>query len=445
MIQNNNVVTGADRKRSDYVPGVMVVRWKDDVLHDMPISTRSTRAMKVNLPSTIVDPLNMLRDRFGLRRVVELNSDLPQTPVRTTRRSMSMSADAVVRSLNPSTSALRGLTVLELDSKNDRDVERAVKLLKSDPSVSYAEPAARRWLATVPNDPEYNVQWGLPMIKWTGTVRPDASGINVGIIDSGVDRNHPDLQRSIRSYDHSGSSAKDLIGHGTHVAGIIAAGINNNVGIAGIANCRLHCWKIFPDGSSADSIDNVAYYRALNAVLNSRGANEVKILNLSIGGIAFDRTEELLIQRLIRKGVIVVAAMGNEYQEGNPTEYPASIKGVVAVGAIKQNLSRAPFSNTGKHISIMAPGVAILSTLPTTKSSIREEVMYESLDGTSMATPIVAAAAALVWARNPSFTSDQVRAKLTDYTNTTHPPGMNGKRWTKVYGSGVVNLKLALR
>ena len=181
------------------------------------------------------------------------------------------------------------------------------------------------------------------------------------------------------------------------------------------------------------------YQRALNGARNSG----VRALNLSIGGTIFTQTESLLIRRLIESGCTVVAAMGNEYTEGNPVEYPAAYPGVVAVGAISETNLRAYFSNTGPHIALTAPGENILSTLPMKKSAYRDETKYASWSGTSMATPHVTAAAALIQAKNPGLDPKQV-AKLLKRT-ATKLPAMKNKSKTKDFGAGLLNLQTALK
>jgi subtilisin family serine protease len=262
----------------------------------------------------------------------------------------------------------------------------------------------------------------------------------VAIADTGVDTTHPDLSDAIAGYHHDGLSATDVVGHGSHVSGIVAALTNNGIGITGVCNARLAVWKIFPDTPTDDTfyVDGTHYLRALEEISRS-GA---KALNLSIGGTSSSQTEQLLFDRLEVAGVTVAAAMGNEYEDGDPTEYPAAYKGVLAVGASAENDERAPFSNTGAHIALVAPGVNVLSTVPTRKSPYRPETEYASWSGTSMATPHVTAGAALVGAMNVTAKAADVKARLV--ATARKPPAMGGRKRTNAYGSGVLDLEAAL-
>jgi subtilisin family serine protease len=312
--------------------------------------------------------------------------------------------------------------------------------------VEYVERVPARWILAkkrrVKSDPSANRQWGLAAIEWFGAGLPSASTVNVAVLDTGIDDKHPDLKANIASYTTNGFSKTDIVGHGTHVAGIIAAVVNNDIGIAGIAQCRLHAYKIFSDTKTRGDyyVDQDAYLRSLIAAVDSN----CKVINLSIGGTEISRTEQLTLGQVIDRGCTVVAAMGNEFNEGNPKEYPGGFDGVVAVGATDQANRKAPFSNTGKHIHLVAPGVEILSTLPMKAAKgYRDETEYAAWDGTSMATPHVAGAVALLLAKNPSFSPAQVRKYLQ--TRSAKVAAMRDKSFTQTYGYGLLNIPKLLK
>jgi len=293
---------------------------------------------------------------------------------------------------------LAGLAVASLPDK--RITGDLLKTIGSSPGVEFAERLPARWLETDGVDPKQNLQWGLRAIRYFEARRPSAADVRVAILDTGIDTTHPDLPDPVL-YRHQGLRAQDIIGHGTHVAGVIGAIANNRIGITGIADCRLAIWKIFPDQPERGDfyVDSERYLRALGELPDQ----EVAVVNLSIGGAAHSQAEALLFRRLIERGVTPVAAMGNEYEEGNPTSYPAAYDDVVSVGAVAENRRRSRFSSTGRHIDLVAPGSNILSTVPVKRSAYREETEYVTWSGTSMATPHVTAAAALVAAAHPGW------------------------------------------
>ena len=228
----------------------------------------------------------------------------------------------------------------------------------------------------------------------------EATRVVVAVLDSGIDKTHPDLIHVIDSYINflPNEDDRDYKGHGTHVAGIIAAEMNNGVGIAGVCAARIMALKALPKRGNRWNAE--AYYQALAHPIDAG----VKVLNMSIGG-GLDPGERDIIADLLDAGVTVVAAMGNEYEKGNPTSYPAAYPGVIAVGASDEMDRRAAFSCTGKHITLVAPGERILSTTPVYPSEFADALEYDSWPGTSMATPHVAAAAALLLARHLSSAS----------------------------------------
>jgi subtilisin family serine protease len=295
---------------------------------------------------------------------------------------------------------------------------------------------ARRAKARV--DPLASRQWGHGAIR-LGHARAkagfkNATNITVAVVDSGIDPRHPDLKHVIAEYKNFlRGSDKDFVGHGTHVAGIIAATAGNGLGISGVCGGKILALKALPrDGQEFDA---AAYYRALRYVIG-----KAQVLNLSLGGEK-DPAEIDVLHDVMAAGVVVIAAMGNEHDEGNPTEYPAAIREVCAVGATDELDKRAGFSNTGGHIDLVAPGVTILSTTPTFRYDGDGELEYDSWDGTSMATPFVAGVAALVLAKSPDLTPAQVIKKLTSSADRV----AGAKKGSTAYGAGRLNCEKALR
>jgi subtilisin family serine protease len=370
--------------RLEFVPGSIVMRLLEDVR----------------------EPLEYLEREAGAHTVEQLDSDL---------------------------------TVIWVDA--DAVSPQLLRTVESSPAVAFAERIPARWLSAAEEaDPRHNRQWGLRAIRWFDTDPPDAAGVTVAICDTGVDTAHPDLAGVVASYDHEGASATDIVGHGTHVSGIVAARTDDAAGVVGVATSRVAMWKVFPDEPTAGNfyVDGSRFLRALNAVASS-GA---KVLNLSLGGTQSSQAEQLLFGRLERAGVTVVAAMGNEHDHGNPVEYPAAYEHVLAVGAVAETNRRSPFSNTGAHIGLAAPGSNVLSTLPTEPSSVRPDTRYASWSGTSMATPHVAAAAALVAAQHPDWTPADTKEHLR--TRAAKVAGMGGKAFTEEFGTGLLDIAALL-
>lgn len=341
---------------------------------------------------------------------------------------------ATIASVRDSEEIGAGVTVLDLpDAKITKPL---LKTIAESPVVEIAEPLPARWLCAAA-DPKANLQWGLSAIRYFQAKRTPAKQVRVAVLDSGLDKRHPDLPAPFL-YRTGGFTAQDRIGHGTHVAGVIAALANNNVGITGIADCQLAVWKIFPDDPNDEYVDPLVYYRALGEVADEG----IDVVNLSIGGTAHYKYEADLFASAIKSGVTFVAAMGNEYEEGNPTSYPAAYDDVISVGALDETRRRSAFSNTGKHIDLSAPGSNVLSTLPMKKTARRPETEYAAWSGTSMATPHVAAAAALVKARSSRRTPAQIATRLR--RTAAAVPEMNGAAWTRAHGNGLLNLRAAL-
>lgn len=331
------------------------------------------------------------------------------------------------------------LVRLTLPSGQSRpDVEQ--KLSTWPDVVKWSEPIHYYGLS-LPNDPLYGSaslwaqegkQWYLPQIQanqaWDLT---KGQSIVVAVIDTGLDLNHPDLQGQwVQGYNELNPSSppQDDQGHGTHVSGIISAAMNNSIGIAGIApSSKIMPVKVLDSSGNGDDMDVATgiHWAA------DHGAN---IINLSLGeGLnstgTFDSSEYITeaIHYAQSKGILVVAAAGND---GVGTiSYPAALPGVLSVAATTSENKLTDFSNYGLGLSLEAPGDRILSTYPLALSS-----GYAYLWGTSMASPMVSAVAALIWSANPTWTSSQVTHKLL--ASATDPQKMG---WTETQGFGLVN------
>jgi subtilisin family serine protease len=336
----------------------------------------------------------------------------------------------------------RGLVIIEVP-KNEDPRQLARHLESAGAEVEYAYmPHPRRMFAKKKKqkpDPLLSRQWGHTAIRIaqarTLASFVEAAKITVAVCDSGVDAAHPDLKGVIVEVKNflKDEGARDYAGHGTHVAGIIAARMNNGVGVSGICAARILSLKVLPDRSDWDP---AAYYRSLAYCIN-----RARVVNLSLGDEVFDPAEKDVVDDLLAHNIVVIAAMGNEHEMGNPIEYPAALKGVCAVGATDHADRRGGFSNTGKHISLCAPGVAIVSTTPTF-SYTHGASDYDAFDGTSAAAPHVSAAAALLLAEDPSLKPAQVIKKLQRSSDKV--PGMK-KRPNSVFGWGRLNIEAAIR
>ncbi|MBC8079467.1 MAG: peptidase S8 [Gorillibacterium sp.] len=280
-----------------------------------------------------------------------------------------------------------------------------------------------------PNDTLYsNYQWNLPLIRaesgWL--LSKGSSDVIVAVIDTGVDLTHPDLQnRLIPGFNaiNDKQSPQDDVGHGTHVSGIIAASVNNNLGIAGLTwNNPIMPIKVL-DSSGAGNAYNVA-----KGIIwaTDHGA---KVINMSLGNYAQADFLHDAVKYAYDHDVVIVAASGNDntVDPGYPAAYPE----VIAVAATDSNFQKASFSNFGDYIDVAAPGVSIASTY--TKGQ------YASLSGTSMASPHVAALAALIRSTNPTLKNIEVMRIIR---NTAKDLGTAGK--DAYYGFGEIDISRAL-
>jgi subtilisin family serine protease len=281
----------------------------------------------------------------------------------------------------------------------------------------------------IPNDILFtDYQYNLPMIEtnrgWN--LSKGAEQVIIGVVDTGVDLNHPDLQgRLLSGYNTISPDSKpsDDVGHGTHVAGIISANVNNREGIAGMT------WnnKILPVKALDQSGAGTSYSVAEGIIWAAdHGA---KVINLSLGNYADANFLHEAIKYAYNKDIVIVAATGNDNTER--PGYPAAYPEVLSVSATNYNMQRASFSNYGDYIDVMAPGESIASTYPNNQ--------YAALSGTSMASPHVAALAGLIRSVNPKLKNtevmDIIRSNVIDL-------GESGR--DKYYGFGQINVYAAL-
>lgn len=267
--------------------------------------------------------------------------------------------------------------------------ERTVHALEIDPPRVIIPPDELTPHSVVRSVAE-SVDWGVAAVKapeaWKTT---KGKGAKVAVLDTGVDRNHPDLRPRIESPDdlkdfsRSRYGPGDVQGHGTHVAGSVL-GSGPLPGIAPEAS--LVVAKVLGDDGSGSVVDIAAGIRYAVA----RGSD---VINMSLGGPQPDSFMPAAIKEAVEAGVIVVAAAGNEGPRENTSGYPARYAGCISVAAVDKNLAVARFSSRGKDVYIAAPGVNIRSTYPGGQ--------YATMSGTSMATPHVAGLAALWVAAHP--------------------------------------------
>jgi len=350
-----------------------------------------------------------------------------------------------------------GMSVVSLPRGKDR--AGLLKTLAAHPDVATVEADARVRASYVPNDPQHRSQYGNNALRL-----PQAwdvargKGVTVAVIDTGVDLGHPDLRENlvggisfvnqveVEDWDNPGQTLvepfpnkgpMDDHGHGTHVAGTIAAAMNG-LGVVGAApNAKIMPIKVLSytrSGFGSDVASGIVW-----AV--EHGAN---VINLSLGVYGGSKPVERAVRYALAKGVVVVAAMGNDREDsyleyGIHPSYPAALPGVIAVGATDDRDQVASFSNAGKWISVSAPGVDILSTTPTYEVSDPLPYEYGTMSGTSMATPYVSGVAALLLSLYPNMTPAQVKARLE---STADDVGMAG---FDVYtGHGRINAARAL-
>ena len=320
---------------------------------------------------------------------------------------------------------------------SDAAAARAL-LRRTDPAARVAPNRLMRW-SLVPNDPQLPEQWNLAAVRapqaWD--ITRSAPSITVAVIDSGIDATHPQLAgKLVGGYDVTtdtplGTGDSDRVGHGTAVAGIIAARTNDGAGLAGLGfDTTVMPVKAGDEDGPTNADVAEAIYWAVD-----HGA---RIVNMSLGDCAPSSVIEDAVDYAESKGVLLVASAGND-GPGAPATYPAAYPSVIAVGATGHDGAIAEYSNTGAFVDIVAPG-GTGDGEPSHSIPVLEPGGGEAAyDGTSFSAPHVAAAAALVLSTNAGAPLDYLRNQLLTTARDLGAPGRDD-----VYGVGLLDAARAV-
>lgn len=352
-----------------------------------------------------------------------------------------------------------GICLLQVETGSERSMTLE---LQRQPAVQYVEPNYRARALEIPEDEHWPEQWALRKIgapeAWDITHN---RGTIIAFLDTGLYLDHPDLRHVLwtnpreipgNGRDDDGNGKADDVhgwhfyqscwtgycwpyedrlidddnGHGTHVTGIAVAETNNQIGIAGVSwGARAMTVKVLDQNGDG-------FYYDIAAGIVYAADNGAQIINLSLGGQAFSQLLQDAANYAYGKGALLVAASGNN---GGAVLYPAACANVMAVAATDANDARTSFSNQGPEVDIAAPGESIISTWP-------PPYLYYYRRGTSMATPHVSGAAALLWSWRPDWTNAQIQERLqaqADDVNADLYPGHD-----RYLGWGRLNLYRAL-
>jgi serine protease len=253
------------------------------------------------------------------------------------------------------------------------------------------------------------------------------AGIKVGVIDTGVFRNHQDFAGVAITGEPAGWNT-DGLGHGTHVCGTLAANLNG-VGMVGVSpgKISLHMVKVF------DANGNWIYASTLLDAVRQAQAAGCKVISMSLGGPQPSSVEERGFNSLYKKGLLLVAGAGNAGD--NSVLYPAGYSSVISVGATDMNNNVASFSQRNSDVELVAPGVDIYSTIPGPNNTSA----WAYWSATSFSTPHVSAVAALIWSKYPGKSNKSIRTALQTGALDLGAPGRDPS-----YGYGLVQARRSL-
>lgn len=359
------------------------------------------------------------------------------------------------------------------ESREKYETLIAIKMMREDPQVAFAEPNLIIQGAAIPNDPRYDEQWNYPLLELPAAwdVSTGSSDVIVAVVDSGILSQHPDLTANlVDGYDFVSDPDNALDGdgidadpedladsyHGTHVAGIIAGRSNNAIGTSSIS------WQtsIMPlrvlgasSGTLYDATQAIRYAAGMDNDSGELPARPADIINLSIGGTGYcPSSYRDLLSEVRQRDILVIAAAGNG-GKGTSQFLPANCNDVIAVSAVDMSKEITDYSNYGNSIDIAAPGgredidsdsngfVDAILSLSAESAAGSLNYRYDYRFGTSMATPHVSGIFALMLAINPNLRADDIEQMLIAGL-LTDDLGISGA--DTLYGYGLINARKAV-
>ncbi len=452
-----------------FVPGEIIVRFRDDNLNSKSNQTPATRAASLGLQAKAG-----ANSRTMLLGLGDLQAR--QASFRT------LGITAKQKNADP----LRQFRSADPEKQLKMDTLQVIKALRKRNDVLYAGPNYIYQAQLVPTDPYYKFQWHYPLINLPGAwdVSTGDANVIVAVIDSGVLLNHSDLlgqfstdggydfiqnntisQDAEPGIDNNPDDPGDQAApggrssfHGTHVAGTIAAATSfggGGVGVAGVAPGV----KIMPlrvlgvgGGTGYDIFQAIRYAAGLSNDSGTVPAQKADVINLSLGGGPFIQEMQNLITQIRNDGMVIVAAAGNS--RTSTLAYPASYDGVISVSAVDINKQLAPYSNFGSAIDVTAPGGnaardingdgrpdGVLSTVGDDSGNSIQEDVYSEYQGTSMAAPHMAGVVALMKSVYSDLTPANVDSLLSS-GKIVQDLGTLG--WDNQFGHGLIDARKAV-
>ncbi len=424
---------------ADVVAGEVLIKFAPDVISELPTEKKESSFGALSVQSAQIDPLL---------------EELEITSLEPLLAPVAAGGNQSIQSLSAKSGEAGQMYVAQFDA--GRDPNEVAVAINANPKVEYAEPNYVAYATAgpvfapsqfVPNDSFYAYQWNLTAIQMERAWDVNrGGGLIVAVLDTGVAYENfgdftqaPDLAgtKFVPGYNFINNTphANDDQGHGTHVAGTIAQTTNNEQGVSGVAyEAAIMPVKVLDrrgQGSYAGIVQGITF-----AIENG-----AKVINMSLTGGASSRALEEAINQAYSKGVIVVAAAGNN---NGPVGYPAAYFSTIAVGATRLDNARAPYSNYGSHLDVVAPGgdnnvdqnndeMGDGIVQQSFKDGAVNDFRYLFFEGTSMATPHVSGVAALLLSKKPEASPQQIKEALRNSAKDLGPPGFDNQ-----YGAGLI-------